>query len=181
MTAIEMRLSYLLVSHDHFFIVQNFHSKFNRTKKTEQILFDNFFNSFVIYGRIGMVIAHEIIHGFDTNGRYFDEHGNLFQWWNNETDATYRETERCIVEQYSNYTYEQVNMTLNGNTTRSEDIADIAGTELAFLAYRQWLKVHGDERRLPLLDKYTTEQMFFISFGQVEKFVQSIFDEMFCG
>lgn len=115
-----------------------------------------------------MVIAHEIIHGFDTNGRYFDEHGNLFQWWNNETDATYRETERCIVEQYSNYTYEQVNMTLNGNTTRSENIADIAGTELAFLAYKQWVKVHGDERRLPLLNQYNSEQMFFIAFSQVK-------------
>lgn len=127
----------------------------------------NCHSSFAIYGRIGMVIAHEIIHGFDTNGRYFDEHGNLFPWWNNETDATYRETERCIVEQYSNYTYEQVNMTLNGNTTRSEDIADIAGTELAFLAYKQWLKMHGDEFRLPLLNRYTSEQMFFLSFGQV--------------
>lgn len=137
--------------------------------------------SFGIYGRIGMVIAHEIIHGFDTNGRYFDEHGNLFPWWNNETDATYRETERCIVEQYSNYTYEQVNMTLNGNTTRSEDIADIAGTELAFLAYRQWLKVHGDERRLPLLDKYTSEQMFFIAFGQVGRFISRFYEgDLFC-
>ncbi|CAF0755640.1 unnamed protein product [Rotaria sordida] len=134
---------------------------------TRPFLYNSKFPHFVIYGRIGMVIAHEIIHGFDTNGRYFDEHGNLFQWWNNETDATYRETERCIVEQYSNYTYEQVNMTLNGNTTRSENIADIAGTDLAFLAYKQWLKVHGDERRLPLLDKYTSEQMFFIAFSQI--------------
>lgn len=130
-------------------------------------LYNSKFPHFVIYGRIGMVIAHEIIHGFDTNGRYFDEHGNLFQWWNNETDATYRETERCIVEQYSNYTYEQVNMTLNGNTTRSENIADIAGTELAFLAYKQWVKVHGDERRLPLLNQYNAEQMFFIAFSQI--------------
>ncbi|CAF0910418.1 unnamed protein product [Adineta steineri] len=134
---------------------------------TRPFLYSSKFPHFVIYGRIGMVIAHEIIHGFDTNGRYFDEHGNLFQWWNNETDATYRETERCIVEQYSNYTYEQVNMTLNGNTTRSENIADIAGTELAFLAYKQWLKVHGTEHRLPLLDKYTHEQMFFIAFSQI--------------
>ncbi|CAF4845836.1 unnamed protein product, partial [Rotaria magnacalcarata] len=134
---------------------------------TRPFLYNSKFPHFVIYGRIGMVIAHEIIHGFDTNGRYFDEHGNLFQWWNNETDATYRETERCIVEQYSNYTYEQVNMTLNGNTTRSENIADIAGTELAFLAYKQWLKVHGDEHRLPLLDRYNSEQMFFIAFSQI--------------
>ena len=163
-TATEMPLLYLLESHDHFSTVPNFHS--NCQPFVENFL-SNLLCSFAIYGRIGMVIAHEIIHGFDTNGRYFDEHGNLFPWWNNETDATYRETERCIVEQYSNYTYEQVNMTLNGNTTRSEDIADIAGTELAFLAYKQWLKMHGDEARLPLLNRYTSEQMFFLSFGQV--------------
>lgn len=163
MTAIETQLLYLSESHDRFFTVPNFHSN----EKDLLGIHLDVYSSFAIYGRIGMVIAHEIIHGFDTNGRYFDEHGNLFPWWNNETDATYRETERCIVEQYSNYTYEQVNMTLNGNTTRSEDIADIAGTELAFLAYKQWLKMHGDEARLPLLNRYTSEQMFFLAFGQV--------------
>ncbi|CAF0963262.1 unnamed protein product, partial [Didymodactylos carnosus] len=134
---------------------------------TRPFLYSSKFPHYVIYARIGMVISHEIVHGFDTNGRYFDEHGNLKYWWNNETDATYKNTERCIIDQYSNYMYEQVNMTLNGNTTRSENIADIAGTKLAFQAYKRWVKVHGNEPRLPLLDHYDPLQLFFISFSQI--------------
>lgn len=56
------------------------------------------------YGAIGFVIGHEITHGFDDQGRQFDENGNLFEWWEPDTRSAYLEKARCIIEQYGNYT-----------------------------------------------------------------------------
>ena len=62
------------------------------------------------YASIGYVIGHEITHGFDNNGRYYDEDGNLREWWDTETNGKYLEKTQCIIDQYSNYTVKEVNL-----------------------------------------------------------------------
>lgn len=62
------------------------------------------------YGAIGSIIGHEITHGFDDQGRQFDKNGNLVDWWAPVTDAKYRQKIQCIINQYNNYTVEEIGM-----------------------------------------------------------------------
>ena len=59
---------------------------------------------------IGMVIGHEITHGFDDNGRQYDKNGNRVPWWSNNTVNQFNTRKQCIVDQYSNFTVAQINM-----------------------------------------------------------------------
>ena len=65
-------------------------------------------------------------------GRQFDKHGNLKQWWNNQTIAAFRSAAQCIVEQYSEYKLEEINLPINGKMTQGENIADNGGLKQAF-------------------------------------------------
>ena len=65
-------------------------------------------------------------------GRQFDKHGNLKQWWNNRTIAAFREAAQCIVDQYSGYTMQEINLNINGRMTQGENIADNGGLKQAF-------------------------------------------------
>ncbi|RNA08867.1 neprilysin isoform X2 [Brachionus plicatilis] len=125
------------------------------------------------YGGIGTVIGHEITHGFDDLGRLYDKDGiyhpdeDDLGLWANETVHIYKQKAQCIIEQYNNYTVEQVNKKLNGFNTQGENIADNGGLKEAFRAYKRWSEKNGQEPLLPGLENYTAEQMFFISFGQL--------------
>ena len=82
-----------------------------------------FFNSdrpkYMNYGAIGWVIGHEITHGFDDQGRQFDKEGNLVNWWHPDTASRYLNKADCIIKQYSNYTFEQLdNLPVNGINTQ---------------------------------------------------------------
>jgi predicted metalloendopeptidase len=101
------------------------------------------------YGGIGVVIGHEITHGFDDKGRQFDKEGNLKQWWNNATVEAFRRRTQCIIDQYSSYKLEEVNLNVNGRMTQGENIADNGGLKQAFRAYRKWVSRHGEEPLLP--------------------------------
>ena len=79
------------------------------------------------YGGIGVVIGHEITHGFDDKGRQFDKHGNLKQWWNNATIKRFRAQAQCIVDQYSAYKLPGIDLPINGKMTQGENIADNGG------------------------------------------------------
>ncbi|OQR75376.1 endothelin-converting enzyme 1-like, partial [Tropilaelaps mercedesae] len=68
------------------------------------LVFSKHFPKSVNYGGIGVVIGHEITHGFDDKGRQFDKDGNLQQWWNNQTIETFRSRAECMIEQYSQFT-----------------------------------------------------------------------------
>jgi predicted metalloendopeptidase len=100
---------------------------------------------------IGAVIGHEITHGFDDNGRQFDKDGNRKLWWTPETIDRFNKRKTCIVDQYSQYILEQINITvidllnvrcffeysvfllqINGNQTQGENIADNGGVKEAF-------------------------------------------------
>jgi len=131
------------------------------------ILQGNFFGSdrpsYMNYGGIGWVIGHEITHGFDDQGRQFDDEGNLANWWETSTKDKFLDKANCIIWQYGNYTAKSVNKTLNGVNTQGENIADNGGIKEAYRAYDSWVKRHGEEPRLPGLQDYTPHQMFWIS------------------
>ncbi|CAF1189094.1 unnamed protein product [Rotaria sp. Silwood1] len=118
------------------------------------------------YGGIGMVIGHEITHGFDDDGRQYDKDGNRVPWWSNSTIDQFNERKQCIIDQYSNYTVEQIHKNLNGEQTQGENIADNGGIKSSFFAYQNWVKANPNvDKRLPGLSKYSQEQMFFIGYA----------------
>jgi neprilysin len=120
---------------------------------------------FMNYGAIGSIIGHEITHGFDDQGKQFDENGNLVDWWDSKTTEAYLEKARCIIEQYGNFTEPTTELNLNGINTQGENIADNGGIKEAYLAYQKVVKVRGAEKMLPGLD-YSVNQLFWISSAQ---------------
>lgn len=120
------------------------------------------------YGAIGMVVGHEITHGFDDQGAQKDGEGNLVNWWEKETKKKYLERSQCIIDQYGNYTVkvdEEV-INLNGINTQGENIADNGGTREAYRAYNRLVQKYGPEPILPSLP-YSQRQLFWLSTAQV--------------
>ncbi|XP_026279340.1 membrane metallo-endopeptidase-like 1 isoform X1 [Frankliniella occidentalis] len=123
------------------------------------------------YGSVGVVIGHEITHGFDDMGRQSDAQGNLAQWWSAATLETYLRKAQCIVQQYDSYRVPELDnvlgtaATVNGVTTQGENIADSGGLRLAYKAYQRYLQRAGPEPRLVGLEEFTPEQLFFLGFA----------------
>lgn len=134
------------------------------------ILQGAFYNSklpeYMNFGAIGAVIGHEFTHGFDDQGRNQDFEGKLVDWWEESTTTEYKKRAQCVIDQYGNYTAEQIGMKLNGINTQGENIADNGGIKEAYLGYQNFVKDNGPPQRLPGHD-YNQNQMFWISFGQV--------------
>uniref|UniRef100_UPI00398E31A1 membrane metallo-endopeptidase-like 1 n=1 Tax=Pristiophorus japonicus TaxID=55135 RepID=UPI00398E31A1 len=119
------------------------------------------------FGGIGMVIGHEITHGFDDNGRNFDKDGNMYDWWSNFSATHFNDQSRCMVHQYGNYTWDLAGgQNVSGISTLGENIADNGGVRQAYKAYLKWVKKEGEEVKLPGLD-LTHKQLFFLNFAQV--------------
>lgn len=119
------------------------------------------------YGGIGMVIGHEITHGFDDSGRNYDKDGDLKDWWTPDSTQRFLELSKCIVNQYGNFSWDLANgLNLNGNNTLGENIADNGGIRQAYQAYRNYVKEHGEEPPLPGID-LSHDQLFFLNFAQV--------------
>ncbi|XP_024910669.1 neprilysin isoform X2 [Cynoglossus semilaevis] len=119
------------------------------------------------YGGIGMVIGHEFTHGFDDNGRNYDKDGDLKDWWTPDSAQRLLELSKCIVDQYSNFTWELANgVNLNGNNTLGENMADNGGIRQAYQAYKNFMKKNGEEALLPGIE-LNHNQLFFLNFAQV--------------
>ncbi|NXX75600.1 NEP protein, partial [Urocolius indicus] len=119
------------------------------------------------YGGIGMVIGHEITHGFDDNGRNFNENGDLVDWWSEESARNFKELSQCMVYQYGNYSWDLAGgQNLSGINTLGENIADNGGVRQAYRAYENFVKKHGKEKLLPGLDM-NHKQLFFLNFAQI--------------
>ncbi|KOX71683.1 Endothelin-converting enzyme 1 [Melipona quadrifasciata] len=119
------------------------------------------------YGGIGVVIGHEITHGFDDKGRLFDKDGNLHRWWKDEAIYGFHERAQCLIDQYSHYIVSEVGMQIDGMNTQGENIADNGGIKQAFRAYERWLRTNGDaDETLPGLNT-SGKQLFFLNFAQV--------------
>uniref|UniRef100_A0A7N5JK99 Membrane metalloendopeptidase like 1 n=1 Tax=Ailuropoda melanoleuca TaxID=9646 RepID=A0A7N5JK99_AILME len=119
------------------------------------------------FGGIGMVIGHEITHGFDDNGRNFDKNGNMLDWWSNFSAQHFQEQSECMVHQYGNYSWDLAdNQNVNGFSTLGENIADNGGVRQAHKAYLKWMAEGGKDQQLPGLE-LSYDQLFFINYAQV--------------
>jgi putative endopeptidase len=113
------------------------------------------------YGDTGGTIGHELTHGFDDEGRQFDAHGNLRDWWTREDAKQFEKRADCISTQYSSYTIVD-DIKINGKLTLGEDVADLGGLILAYMAWKQ--DTRG--QKLDPIDGLTPEQRFFVGYGQ---------------
>jgi len=123
--------------------------------------FNHAFPSAMNYGGIGMVIGHELTHGFDDEGRKFDKDGKLSDWWQADTAKEFDGRAQCVADQYSGFTSVD-GLHLNGQLTLGENLADLGGIKLA---YEAW-KAQGGGGPVPTVDNMTDDQLFFVSFAQ---------------
>ena len=115
------------------------------------------------YGAIGLVIGHEMTHGFDNTGRQFDKDGNLRDWWTKEDSKSFEEHTQMLVDQYNKYEVLD-SLFINGKMTLGENIADLGGATVAYYAYK--LSLEGKETPKPI-DGFTNYQRFFLGYGQI--------------
>jgi putative endopeptidase len=116
------------------------------------------------FGGIGMVMGHELTHGFDDQGRKYDAQGRLSTWWAPDVSARFEERAQCIEKLYDTYTVAD-GVHLNGKLTLGENIADFGGIREAYGAYRTWAA--EQPKTDPAVPGLTDEQLFFVSFGQI--------------
>ncbi len=114
------------------------------------------------YGAIGVVIGHEISHGFDDQGSRFDAQGRLSNWWNAEDDKKFQAKTACVVRQFDGYTIDGA-IHINGKLVLGESVGDLAGLKIAYLAYQ---KSQQGKPPAPAVDGFTPNQQFFIAWGQ---------------
>lgn len=113
------------------------------------------------YGDTGGTVGHELTHGFDDEGRQFDAQGNLRDWWTPEDGKEFEKRASCISDQYSKYVIiDEVH--INGKLTLGEDVADLGGLLLAYMAWKDDTK----GQKLDPIDGLTPEQRFFVGYGQ---------------
>ena len=113
------------------------------------------------YGAIGAVIGHEVSHGFDNLGSDFDADGRLKNWWTKEDAAHFKTATDKLVAQYN--AYEALpGLKLNGEQTLGENIADVAGLQAAYVAYRKSL----GGKQAPVIDGLSGDERFFLAFAQ---------------
>lgn len=114
------------------------------------------------YGGIGMLIGHEITHGFDNHGSKFDKNGNLKNWWTKEDRKKFDKRAEGIVKQYNAYTVLDT-LHLNGKLEETENIADVGGVSIAYSAFKNTKEGQSDT----LINGLTPDQRFFLSFAQI--------------
>jgi putative endopeptidase len=124
-------------------------------------LFDASSDAAPNFGDTGGTIGHELTHGFDDEGRQFDAHGNLRDWWTPEDAKAFEQRASCISDQYSQYVIVD-DIKINGKLTLGEDVADLGGVILAYMAWQEDTK----GQTLEPLEGFTPEQRFFIAYGQ---------------
>jgi endothelin-converting enzyme/putative endopeptidase len=118
----------------------------------------------VNYGAIGMVIGHEITHGFDDQGRKFDAQGNLRDWWTAADAKAYDERDECIADEYTQEIPE-AGVKQNGHLTQGEDTADNGGMRIAFMALTNKLQATGKSLDEKDESGWTPRQKFFLSYA----------------
>ncbi|HYL16547.1 MAG TPA: M13 family metallopeptidase [Terriglobales bacterium] len=123
--------------------------------------FDKKMDDAVNYGDIGGIIGHELTHGFDDEGRQFDGHGNLRDWWTAADGKEFEKRASCVSDQYLQYTVVD-DIKINGQLTLGEDVADLGGLTLALMAWQEATK----GQKLAPIDGFTPEQRFFLGYGQ---------------
>jgi endothelin-converting enzyme/putative endopeptidase len=124
-------------------------------------LFDPKMDDAPNYGNTGATIGHELTHGFDDEGRQFDAHGNLRDWWTTKDAAEFKKRAACVVNQYAQYTVVD-DIKINSKLTLGEDVADLGGTILAYMAWKDATRAQD----LKPMGGFTPDQRFFIGMAQ---------------
>jgi putative endopeptidase len=130
--------------------------------------FDDSRDDAVNYGAVGAVIGHELTHGFDDEGRQFDGKGNLEDWWTPADGKQFTERADCVGKEYDGFIGVD-DLHVNGKLTLGENIADLGGLKLAFLAYLDRAQKDGVDLEKKGSAEYgglNPQQQFFVSFGQ---------------
>jgi putative endopeptidase len=125
--------------------------------------FDDKADDAVNYGGIGAVIGHEMTHGFDDEGRQFDAQGNLADWWTEEDAKKFDVKAKVLVDQFNKYVVLDT-VSVNGQLTLGENLADLGGLSLAYEAFKTY---SPQGRSLDRIDGFTPEQRFFLAWAQV--------------
>ena len=113
------------------------------------------------YGDTGGTIGHELTHGFDDQGSKFDAHGNLREWWTKDDRKKFEDRTSCVADQYAQYVVVD-DVHINSRLTLGEDVADLGGEILAYIAWKDATK----DKNLQAIDGLTPDQRFFIGFAQ---------------
>jgi len=128
--------------------------------------FDKSMDDAVNLGGIGLVIGHELTHGFDDQGRKYDPTGNLRDWWTEQDGKEFEKRVSCIADEYSNFVAVD-NMKLNGRLTLGENTADNGGARIALAALEHMIADDKTGKEGQSIDGFTPQQRFFLGFGRV--------------
>ncbi len=128
--------------------------------------FDKQMDDAINFGGIGLVIGHELTHGFDDQGRRYDPQGNLRDWWTAEDGKEFEKRAACVANEYGNFVSVD-DLKLNGKLTLGENTADNGGARIALMALHNEIKADPTGKAAQTSDGYTPDQRFFLGFGRV--------------
>ncbi len=126
--------------------------------------FDRDMDDSVNFGAIGMIIGHELTHGFDDQGRQFDGNGDLHDWWSPTDAKEFDKRADCFVNEYGSYKVVD-EVAVNSKLTLGENIADNGGVRISLMALHQ-LMAAANQDAVKKIDGYTTDQRFFLGFAR---------------
>ncbi len=124
--------------------------------------FDKNADDAINYGAIGLVIGHEMTHGFDDQGRQYDMDGNLKDWWVKQDEEKFKAKVKVMIDQYDKFTVLN-GLHVNGSLTQGENLADIGGLAIAYQAFKNTEQGKGNTK----IDGFSPDQRFFLSLAQV--------------
>jgi putative endopeptidase len=128
--------------------------------------FDKTMDDGVNFGGIGLVIGHELTHGFDDQGRKFDPQGNLHDWWTEQDGKEFEKRASCVADEYSSFVAVD-DLKVNGKLTLGENTADNGGARIALMALDHMIADDKTGKEGQKIDGYTPEQRFFLGFARV--------------
>jgi putative endopeptidase len=128
--------------------------------------FDKSMDDAVNFGGIGLVIGHELTHGFDDQGRKFDPQGNLHDWWTAQDGKEFEKRVSCVADEYSNFVAVD-DVKLNGRLTLGENTADNGGARIALAALERLIAEDKTGKEGQSIGGFTPEQRFFLGFARV--------------
>jgi len=128
--------------------------------------FDKNMDDAVNFGGIGVVIGHELTHGFDDSGRKFDPQGNLRDWWTEQDGKEFEKRASCVADEYSSFIAVD-DLHLSGRLTLGENTADNGGARIALMALRKMIAADPTGKAAQKIDGYSPEQRFFLGFARV--------------
>ena len=128
--------------------------------------FDKQMDDGVNFGAIGLVIGHELTHGFDDQGRKFDAQGNMRDWWTEQDGKEFEKRASCIADEYGNFVSVD-DLKLNGRLTLGENTADNGGARISFNALESMIAADSTGKAGQKIDGYTPEQRYFLGFARV--------------